>query len=262
MVADNWNEKFKTKPVMDYLAKIIGDFEILSPEGIKECFENGVNPNQLVKSKPLIYELINMYLRGPKFKDCIKTFVDFGLQFDDKLLLTVLLDDANALDKLLTANKKTLSTKYSFDCTFTPLYEVSLLHICAEYNLPACAKILAKHGADINAKAGLDANGFGGQTPIFHAVNQHANACMDVMKYLVSENADLTLTIKGLIWGKGYDWETFIPSVNPISYAMMGLLRQFQRTEQQIYEVVSVLIKAKYNTDYFPANVPNKYLSN
>lgn len=125
----------------------------------------------------------------------------------------------------------------------------------------ACAKILVKHGADINAKAGFDENGFGGHTPIFHTVNQHANKCMDVMKYLIDEGADLTLTVKGLIWGNGYDWETFIPAVNPISYAMMGLLRQFQRTEKQIYEVVSLLLKAKDGIDYYPSNIPNKYLS-
>jgi ankyrin repeat protein len=247
---------------MDYLQKIIGDFEIHSVDGIKECFESGVDPNQLYNDNPLVYEMINMYLRGPKFKDCIKAFVDFGLKFDNKVLLAVLLDDATSLDKLLTANKELAFEKYSLDCTFTPLYEASLLHICAEYNHLQCAKTLIKHGADINAKAGFDNYGFGGQTPIFHTVNQNANTCIDVMKFLVSQNADLSLTIQGLIWGKGYEWETFIPSINPISYTMMGLLRQFQRTEKQIYEVVSILIKANYGIDYFPTNIPNKYLNN
>ena len=82
-----------------------------------------------------------------------------------------------------------------------------------------------------------------------------------MMNFLVSHKADLSLTVTGLVWGKGYEWETFIPSVNPISYAMMGLLRQFQRTEQQIYEVVSVLMKSRYGTNYIPANVPNRYLN-
>ena len=247
---------------MDYLQKIIGEFEIHSIDGIKECFENGVDPNQTYKGKPLIYEMINMYLRGAKFKSCIKTFVDFGLKFDDQVLLAVLLDDATSLDRLLTDDKELVFKKYSLDCTFTPLYDASLLHICAEYNHLSCAKILVKHGTNINIKAGLDSNGFGGQTPIFHTVNQHANNSIDVLKFLVSQNVDLSLTVPGLIWGKGYEWETFIPSVNTISYAMMGLLRQFQRTEQQIYEVVSILLKAKYGIDYLPANVPNKYLSN
>jgi len=45
---------------MDYLKKIIGEFEVHSVEGIKECFEHGVDPNMIYKGKPLIYEMINM----------------------------------------------------------------------------------------------------------------------------------------------------------------------------------------------------------
>ena len=245
---------------MDFLSKIITDFELHSVDGIIECFENGINPNEIVNDKPLVYTLINMYSRGPAFRECMKAFVDYGLVFDDKVLLSVLLDDADQLDTLLKENKTALQNKYSFDCTFTPLFEASLLHICAEYNHLACAKTLMSHGIDINTKAGIDENGFGGQTPIFHTVNQHDNKCIDVLRLLLSHNGNLSITIKGLIWGKGYEWETFIPSVNPISYAMMGLLRQFQRTEPQIYEIVSILLKAKDGTDYSPANIPNKYL--
>jgi hypothetical protein len=246
---------------MDYLNKIITGFELHSVDEIRECFEKGINPNQLVDGKPLIHSLINMYTRGPSFKKCIKAFVDYGLEFEDKVLLAVLLDNSAQLDSLLASDKGSLLKRYSFDCAYTPLYEASLLHICAEYNHLACAEILVKHGADINAKAGLDSNGFGGHAPVFHTVNQHANACIDVMNFLVGRKADLTLTVSGLIWGKGYPWETFIPSVNPISYSMMGLLRQFQRTEKQIYEVVSILLKAKYGIEYSPANIPNKYLN-
>ena len=246
---------------MDFLAKIITDFELHSLDGINECFDNGIDPNEIVNDKPLIYTLINMYSRGPAFKECVKAFVDNGLQFDDKVLLAVLLDDADQLDKLLKEDSAAIQKKYSFDCTFTPLYEASLLHICAEYNHPAAAKTLISYGIDINTKAGTDNHGFGGQTPIFHTVNQHANKSIDVLKLLLSHNADLALTVKGLIWGKDYEWETFIPSVNPISYAMMGLLRQFQRTEKDIYEIVALLLKAKDGIDYFPPNIPNKYLS-
>lgn len=246
---------------MDYLKKIFIDFELHSVEGIQDCFEQGIDPNEIVDGKPLIHGLINMYTRGPNFKSCIKAFVDSGLDLNDRVLLSVLLDDAASLDKQLNKDRSALGTLYSFDCTFTPLYQVSLLHICAEYNHLACAEVLVKHGADINAKAGLDENGFGGQTPIFHTVNQNENKSLDVLKLLVAMDADLAITVKGLIWGKGYDWETFIPSVNPVSYAMMGLLRQFQRTEKQIYEIVEILVKAKYGIEYVPANIPNKYLS-
>lgn len=247
---------------MDYLQKLVTDIEVQSMEGIKECFENGINPNDYFKNKPLIYELINGYPRGPEFKECVKVFADYGLNFDDKILLAVLMDDASTLDKQLANNNEALNNEYTFDCAFTPLYKASLLHISAEYNHVACAEILVKYGADINSKAGIDEKGFGGQTPIFHTVNQHSDKCIDMMQYLISQSAELTITVKGLIWGKDYQWETFIPAVNPISYAMMGLLPQFQRTENQIYEVVSILLKAAYNIDYKPLNVPNKYLRN
>jgi len=251
----------KNQQGMDYLQQIINEFELHSVEGIVDCFRHGVSPNEVVNGSPLINSLINMYARGPAFKSCIKAFVDHGLEFDDKVLLSVLLDDANALDTILTDNRSALHNTYSFDCTFTPLYEASLLHICAEYNHLACAKVLVKLGIDVDTKAGVDTLGFGGQTPIFHTVNQDANKSLDVLKFLVAQQADVSITIKGLIWGKGYEWETFIPSVNPISYAMMGLLRQFQRTESQIYEIVNILMKFKYAIDYFPSNIPNKYLA-
>jgi len=246
--------------VMDYLQKIIGDIEIHSVEGIRECFENGVDPNTSFNNRPLIYELITEYLRGPKFKECAAVFVEYGLVFDDKILLAVLLDDSENLENLLTRDPALVHKEYHLDCTFTPLYKSSLLHICAEYNHVACARVLMKFGADINTKAGKDAFGFGGHTPIFHTVNQYDNRCIDMMKYLLSNGADLNITVSGLIWGKGYQWETFIPSVNPISYAMMGLLRQFQRTEKQIYEIVSILIHATYGIQYVPPNIPNAYL--
>ncbi|WP_158858882.1 ankyrin repeat domain-containing protein [Lunatibacter salilacus] len=245
---------------MDYLKKIINDFEIHSAAGIKECFENGVDPNLEYKGRLLIYELITMYLRGPGFKDCVRIFVDYGLEFEDKVFLAVLLDDAASLDRLLAGNSERVFKKYTLDCAFTPLFEVSLLHICAEYGHLNCAKMLLQHGEDINIKAGIDPNGFGGQTPIFHTVNQHANVCIDVMKYFVHQHADLSLTVPGLIWGKGSDWETFIPAVNPISYAMMGLLPQIQRREEDIYEIVGKLMRAAYNIDYNPGNIPNRYL--
>lgn len=81
-----------------------------------------------------------------------------------------------------------------------------------------------------------------------------------MMQLLMQHGADLHFTVAGLIWGKGYDWETFIPSVNPISYAMMGLLRQFQRSEAHIYHVVQLLMQAGYDINYQPGNIPNKYL--
>lgn len=245
---------------MNYLQKIIGEIELHSVEGINECFSNGVHPNDHYKNEPLIYELISEYTRSPRFKDCVRAFVEHGLVFNDKVLLAVLLDDPADLDALLNIYPDAVNGRYTLRCAYTPLDEASLLHICAEFNHVSCAGILVKHGADVNARAGFDEHGFGGQTPIFHTVNQNSNRSYDMLEYLLSQSADLKITVAGLIWGKGYEWETLIPAVNPISYAMMGLLPQMHRNEVTIAKTISLLLKAAYNIEYAPANIPCAYL--
>jgi hypothetical protein len=245
---------------MDRLKDIITQIELHSVEGIRKCFSDGVNPNETFNGAPLIYELTSEYTRSARFKGCVRAFVDFGLVFDDKALLSVLLDDAESLEAMLVAGPEVADSRYSLRCAYTPLLEASLLHVCAEFNHISCANVLVQHGADINAKAGIDQNGFGGQTPIFHTVNQNSGQSADMMRFLLAHSADLDITVKGFIWGKGYEWETLIPAVNPVSYAMMGLLPQMHRSEVTISKTVSTLLKHAFGIEYEPENVPNKYL--
>ena len=245
---------------MSLLDEIIGHIECHDVEGIRKCFKNGLSPNEIFRNEPLVYELTSEYGRGPAFKECVRAFIDHGLNFEDKALLAVLADDPKQLGQLIINDKQLVSKKYSLRCAYTPLHQATLLHICAEFNHVSCAEILFKHGADVNAKAGFDEFRFGGQTPIFHTVNQNSNASADMMQLLLEKNADLKITLPGLIWGKGYPWETFIPAVNPINYAMMGLLPQMHRNEKTISQTVSLLLKHAYGINYSSANVPNKYL--
>ncbi|MEP7322879.1 MAG: ankyrin repeat domain-containing protein, partial [Saprospiraceae bacterium] len=231
---------------MDYLAKLIGDIECHDVTGIKECFEHGISPNDSYNGTPLIYELTSEYTRTPNFKHCVQTFIDYGLLFEDKALLAVLVDDAHSLQSELKKDTELINRRYDLRCAYTPLYQVTLLHICAEFNHVSCAQCLVEFGASINVKAGIDEFGFGGQTPIFHTVNQNSNNSIDMLNYLLAQSADLTITVIGLIWGKGYPWETLIPAVNPISYAVMGLLPQMHRNEMTISKVVSQLLHAAY----------------
>jgi hypothetical protein len=245
---------------MDYLQEIIGHIEEHSVAGIRECFANGISPNDHFRDEPLIYELTSEYARGPRFKECVQVFVDYGLEFKDNTLLSVLLDDARALEENLRKDPEAISKKYSLRCAYTPLHECTLLHICSEFNHVACAQILVDHGADINARAGIDEYGFGGQTPVFHTVNQNSNKSSEMLNFLLSKSVDLKLTVAGLIWGKGYEWETLIPAVNPVSYAMMGLLPQMHRNEKTISGIVTTLLRHAYGIDYIPQNVPCAYL--
>jgi len=242
--------------------QILYDIEVHSADGIARYFEQGGNPNELLADgTPLFKTMVEMYTRTPRFKDCVKAFIDAGLEFEDKALLAVFIDDARQLEKLMGTNSGITSKTYSFyNNTYTPLTGGTLLHFCAEYNSIDCARVLVKHGADVNAKAAFDEYGFGGHTPIFHTVNQNMNNSADMLHFLLQTKADLNYTVKGLVWGMGYQWETFIPAVNPISYAIMGLLPQMHRRQETVAEVVSLLVKHAYGVDYTPGNVPNAYL--
>lgn len=244
----------------DY-TQMLYDIEVHSVEGIRRYFDQGGNPNEVHKGTALFTTMVEMYFRSPRFKDCVQVFIDRGLEFEDKALLAVLTNNDENLEELLKADRDIVSRRYTrYNNTFTPLTGGTLMHFCAEYNCVACAEVLLQYGADINAKAGLDKLGFGGHTPIFHTVNQVLNNSKQMMHWLLDNGADLNITVKGLIWGKGYEWETFIPSVNPVSYAMMGLLPQMHRKDTVVAETVSLLIKHAYDIDYMPGNIPNAYL--
>lgn len=246
---------------MPDINQLIEAIEYHSPEKIQQYFTEGGSPNDLYKGAPAFTMMIEMYTRSPRFNQCVYTFINNGLVYDEPALLAVFTDNAAALEELVTQTPALVSKTYDrYNNTYTPLTGGTLLHFCAEYNSVACAKVLVAHGADVNAPAGTDACGFGGHTPIFHTVNQNSNNSAGMLHFLLEQGADLLLTVKGLVWGKGYEWETFFPAVNPISYAMMGLLPQVHRKEAVIAETISLLIKKAYGIDYTPANIPNAYL--
>jgi Ankyrin repeats (3 copies) len=241
--------------------QMLNDIEVHSIEGIRGYFEGGGDPNEVHEGIPLFTTMVEMYMRSPRFGHCVSVFIDYGLVFDDAALLAVLSNDADRLEGLIRAEPGIVHKTYSrFNNSFTSLAGSTLLHYCAEYNHVAAAKVLIRYGADINARAGMDRHGFGGHTPIFHTVCQNLNNSEEMLHYLLELSADLVQTVKGVIWGKGYEWESFIPAVNPVSYAMMGLLPQMHRDPLTVARVISLLLMHAYGIDYTPPNIPNAYL--
>lgn len=242
--------------------QILYSIEVHSVEGIQQYFREGGHPNEIHDGVPLFTTMVEMYSRSAQFKDCVQAFINAGLEFEDEALLAVLTHNAAKLEGIVTNDAAVVTKTYSlYNNTYTPLTGGTLLHFCAEYNSVACAEVLLKNGADINAEAAFDEYGFGGQTPIFHTVNQNGNNSFDMLRLLLQHEARILINLKGIIWGKGYEWETLIPAVNPISYAMMGSLPQMHRKEETVMKIVTLLLKHTFNIDYKPKNVPNRYLS-
>ena len=241
----------------DYL----GAFEEHSPEGIRDALAAGASATALIKGKTPIDCFIEGYLRSSQFGACLRVLLDAGASIDDPWLKAILLDDAPTLQGLLNIPGQDLNRKLRVPCAFTTCEGVTALHICAEYNCFRCAQVLIKAGADVNCPADVDADGFGGQTPIFHAVNSILNYCRPMLELLADSGADLDVRLNGLLWGVGADWETLLLDVTPISYAQCGLYAQFHRREQDVYSNLSYLYR-KRNGGILPVrNVPNKYLA-
>jgi ankyrin repeat protein len=68
----------------------------------------------------------------------------------------------------------------------------TLLHVAAEYGFFDSCRLLLDSGADVNARADIDANGVGGQTPILHALTHSESMNPEVSQLLIERGADLT----------------------------------------------------------------------
>jgi ankyrin repeat protein len=230
-------------------------FEVHSAEKIRAALAAGASPVALIKGKRPIDILIEMYSRSPHFVECLRVMLDAGATIEDPLLRAVLLDDPAALRGLA------LDAKLDLVAAYTCCSGVSALHVCAEFNSVRCAAALIEAGVDVNSRADVDAEGLGGQTPLFHAVNSNQNYCRPVMELLVDAGADLEVRLKGLVWGAGFEWETVMFDVTPMSYAQCGLYRQVHRSEEAIYGNIAYLYRKRYGVEPPVRNVPNKYLS-
>jgi hypothetical protein len=247
---------------MSVEADLLEAFEVHSPDEIRALLAAGASPVALIKGKTPVASLIEGYLRSDRFPECLRILLDAGATTGDPLVEAILLDDEGKLDDVLESEGTAAAhRRLSVACAFTSCEGVTPLHLCAEFNSVRCARRLIDAGADVNAAADLDQHGFGGQTPIFHAVNSIHNYCRPVMELLVKAGADIDLRIKGLVWGKGASWETLILDVTPLSYAQCGSYAQFHRRAEDVYGNLDYLYRRRFGTGLPRVNIPNKYLT-
>jgi hypothetical protein len=64
----------------------------------------------------------------------------------------------------------------------TPLAGSTLLHMCVDYDELEIARWLLEHGMDVDARAAVDAEGFGGHTALFATVVSQPNFWMNLQR--------------------------------------------------------------------------------
>jgi ankyrin repeat protein len=93
----------------------------------------------------------------------------------------------------------------------------TLLHVAAEYGHLEVARLLLDRGAQVDAKATVDENGGGGQTPIFHAATQFNDWGFPVAQLLVERGADLSIRAK---LPGAYERPGEVVECTPLGYAL------------------------------------------
>jgi hypothetical protein len=244
---------------MSLESDLLEAFEEHSPHGIRQVLRAGFSVKGLLHGKRPVDCLVEGYLRSPRFADCLRVLLDAGAEMDP-LLKILLLDDQATLRRSLAQSRALPHEKLSFRSAFTSCAGVTPLHVCAEFNCLDSAKVLLEAGANVDAQASKDAEGFGGQTPLFHAVNSIMNYCRPTMELLVRSGATLDVKLKGLVWGAEQPWETLLLDVTPTSYAQCGLYAQFHRNERDVYSNLAYLYRHRYAEELSLRNVPNEYL--
>lgn len=133
--------------------------------------------------------------RNPDAKHAIlEMYAAHGLEFPDSPVMALhrgridLLEDHLARDPSMPNRTFTHEEIYppEFGChdevlatQGTPLKGTTLLHLCVDYDEFEIAEWLIEKGTDVNARAAVDAEGFGGHTPLFCTVVSQPNFWMN-----------------------------------------------------------------------------------
>ncbi|MBI1336301.1 MAG: ankyrin repeat domain-containing protein [Phycisphaera sp.] len=234
--------------------------ELHDPNKIRVALQSGLDARQPIDGRTPIDWLTEMYTRSPRFSQCLAVMIEEGGEVGHPALEAVLLDDPAWIESCVRSNPQVLHNRLTRVCAYTPLDDATLLHVAAEFGLTRSAAKLLELGAEVDARAGLNAQGLGGQTPLFHTVNSNRNHCEPVMRLLLDAGAGVDARVDGLVWGKGLEWETVLFDLTPVSYSLMGLLPQFHRDERAIYENVATLLHAAGRRVPVWKNIPNRYL--
>lgn len=247
------------------MSSIEADFltavELHSVKELRAVLDRGFDPRRPVRDKTPVNWLLEMYSRSDGFPACLRVLLDRGATLDDPATAPVLLDDGEAVAAAVADDRALLAHRTTMVSAFTPLVGATLLHVAAEYGHVNAARVLIAKGADVNAAAALDERGLNGHTPLFHTVNSNDNRSSPILQLLLEAGARADVQLHGITWGKGFDWETTLFDVTPVSYAQFGLLPQVHRTERDIYANIRALLEASGRQVPPLNNVPNRYLA-
>jgi ankyrin repeat protein len=178
--------------------------ENLEPEPLRWLLDHGADPNRGNPKRPgsaLDYAIETYPRDSGRLTACIEMLLAAGARtrYDVPGVLAILRGRTGELTDLIDVDPALVHRRFpELDCgqsggRLLTLRGATLLHVAADYGFLDAARLLLDRGADVNAPAAVDANGVGGQTPIFHALTNHGARNSRLAQLLMDRGADLTI---------------------------------------------------------------------
>jgi hypothetical protein len=133
--------------------------------------------------------------RSPaKKRRILELYEEYGFKYPDTAIMALHSGRLDLLEEHLRRDPELLRRRFAFEEVFppelgcddevlathgTPLGGTTLLHICVDYDEIEIARWLLQRGMDVNERAAIDADGFGGHTALFSTVVSQPNVWMN-----------------------------------------------------------------------------------
>ena len=170
------------------LGSVMGPAETQSGSGLALLLELGaaLSDEHGDRLAPVAMTL-ETYCRNPAGKhQCLELFAEHGIDLPDTPPMAVHRGRIDLLEEHLRRDPGLLARTFSHEEIYppelgchadhslalhgAPLAGAALLHLCVDNNEIEIARWLLERGADPNVRAEVDADGFGGHTPLFGCV--------------------------------------------------------------------------------------------
>ena len=167
---------------------VMGPCETLSAAGLNLLFELGAEfADEQGNGLAPVALLLQTYSRWPTRKhECLELVAGRGIRLPDTAPMAVHRGRIDLLEAHLVRDPHLLTRTFSHEEIYppeagcgpdhsfglhgTPLAGTTLLHLCVDFDEIEIARWLIERGMDVNAKAEIDADGFGGHTALFGCV--------------------------------------------------------------------------------------------
>jgi ankyrin repeat protein len=185
---------------------IFAPCETLQPRSLKWLIEHGADPNVTSTDYgSCVQMLVATYSRDTHGKHaCLEVFAQADYRFPETAPMAIHRGRIDLLEQCVNCDPAVIEQRFTeaeiypeqlgiqpgdgLHCV--PLAGGTLLHMAIEYQEAEIAQWLLGRGADANARADVDAEGFGGHTPLFHTTVTLGPQTDELARLLLANGAD------------------------------------------------------------------------